>query len=653
MTYVIELGDPSSPTVIDRVASLNLPREHTALSDFRAEVPIDLSLETHVFDDVRIYWRQDGADTLLFRGRLEQVRSAEKQATTRLGGPDVVHRLENQARTGYTVTDQETWKAIRDFWNSIGFVDATVKEPAEQILDSQNLLDLDTSTDFQNAASPGATEPVQVNSGALEPLQTCYHNDATDGTDQDFGNGAGLDTNGTYNASNDADTSNSAAFVLDSSGAYVEFDYSTEYDIPANEVTVALRIGNPTGISDGPAYEVSVDGTVIGGAVAGFDLASDWSWIQSSGLGSDLSAGSHTVRIEITDSDASDNDDLYLDRGCLLDGRFGYTFDNQVDADFNLAGPGLYPDGYAFLLDELAADLNVVGFTIDTTWNDTTDGQAVGGSYDGSNLVLGTNTTTKDDDDRTQNTTTIFPVVRLGRYGSGRPASEGTPTANYLPQRCTSLVFDFDGSTRSVIESKEFEGTDLEIAQKLHELAGMRFTVEYDESDPVFIRSYAPGEVQRTQDWDVNDRQRRLDVRDYANRVTVRGRLRDDGTRPIATVDDDNGINQYGVVLYDDTDSSLTTLADVKSKARTLLTEKVDQDRLKASFDIAPELVRPGYDYQVTWPDGTQDYVTSERVTFRISDGSSSARVKMDPTNDFVDEVQQTRAKQRDIQDAT
>jgi len=170
------------------------------------------------------------------------------------------------------------------------------------------------------------------------------------------------------------------------------------------------------------------------------------------------------------------------------------------------------------------------------------------------------------------------------------------------------------------------EGSALEVLQTLHEQAGMRWTVQYAQ-DTVDVESYVPSEVPKTQAWDAVEHGSTGQGFGYANTVKVYGGLDANGNRVTATAKDQAEIDALADDIGDGTvgarvdDELLTTEADAQARADTELADRLEQDELSGSLTIMPELVLPGYSYDIPeWAtDGTTPTLPVDEVTIRES----------------------------------
>ena len=167
------------------------------------------------------------------------------------------------------------------------------------------------------------------------------------------------------------------------------------------------------------------------------------------------------------------------------------------------------------------------------------------------------------------------------------------------------------------IDGVEIDGTVFEILQELHDIGSYEFAVRnYETLD---VTSFPTGTVVGEPNWTVTSSTRSLDFTEYANKVTVHGRTRDDGTVATATrksqseIDElaARGVGDDGVIQDFEKNPDLKTQAEVDSRAERLLAESITERDESGTLEIAPLHVAPGFSYPVSawgdaFPYGTQ-----------------------------------------------
>jgi hypothetical protein len=592
-------------SVLGRVS---FTREHTAMGGFRVGVPFATELEEYALSEANLYY----GDIHLFRGYLTGVHSREARAETELLGQGIGADLKaGSAVVSYS--NIEAWKAVRDYWqNQVAGVSATIHKPPRARMGSISQA-ASTTAEFADILDVTATDPLAVANDAVRVLESARWAFAGE-----FGAGTLV---------NDAGAEQAEAERVRDPSASGSTVVATEYDIPAEHARAAVRYRAPDGAT--PRAEFRVEGAVFhetaqdGAGPAGYE------WRRGDIPLSDdvLPAGEQNVSVNVSASGAND-ERLLVDVIVVYDDRFSYTFDDATDADDLLAGPETRPDAVRVRPTVVETPARVTEIALTTTFDDTTGKQALATSLDGE---------TWDETANTQTVTNGYPSsireqaygrATLSRYGSRSTAS---PTEGYEGQALRDYTLTVSGDDPARIGDKQLEGDHMRNAQRLHELAGMRFVVHHDP-DEVTVESFAPGDVVREAGFVVEDRTRKLDARGYANDVTMRGAYDSTaGERLKATRSNAAEQARYGTWHYDETDTSLETQADVDSAAVELLNAKLRELDITGALNIVPVNVAPGFSYPVEWADGDVRETPLERVSYRDSEGSLSGRLSFDP----------------------
>lgn len=658
MPYSIELGPESSPdATLDAsdIVNIDVAKPHTALADFDAEIPYSRSIDDHVLKRLRIY----ANDTVLFRGYLKELDWNQKRGRVRLNGPGIGDDLRDSA-IERSFQNVATHEAIRQVWDQDTAFNYTVREPNVTVI-AQDRVVVDASTQSELRAiidQAGPTAPVYVDSnGNLRLAQSLHFGKDTFGTGE----------RGDSNAQGEVYDSNGNVKVgylggdFGESGDTLDFNFTLDYDIPSGNVGWAFRYRAYDNDGDGgwddlPQMETRIDGTSTDGFADRWGTyTNDWHWFQDEGNENDiggLSAGDHTFSIVQTKASDSTYDEFWCDMLVVYDTRFSYNWDNTVSnsgdgttGTYNyLDGPELYPDGYTLRFDQVETDFNVVGITLSTSgWNDTTGAQKVGISFDGGSTWFDNANATSIDKDQTSNVgATVDYRATFDRFGSGQ---QRTPDQGYKGQYLGSVTVDYDGSDLSIIQDNTYRGSPLKILKDLHQKAGYRFVIDHAATDAngnlqKTVESFETGSRTKSKDWTVVNRSPRRSFTDYANEVTVYGALASDGTRPKATVQDDQEVNQFGREPYFEILPDLTTVDQVRNAAIDILTQKVQARTQKGTITALPTTTLPGYSYPVDWfADGNRVETPNERVQFRESANHLRATLKFVQEDDVTGTV--------------
>lgn len=594
---------------------------HTGLSDFRVSLPIDRDKEDRVLDN---FFLEDDSGNLLFRGLIDAIESTEslQRATTTLQGKGPAYRLET-SEVVFSVTNELIHNAIDRFWSNETSFSPTVTAPSvSNTTTGTTAQEADTNSEFTDITTIADTDPLAVRNTNLELLQTCFTQEGEASTSNTNSNTDASD--GLYGlVGGDTDSSASYTFNLD-------------YTLPAEDFEFAIRYAELSETPDDNNFRWTVNGEEIGfeafSSNGGF-IFEDGAIEQIDTLTKptqDLEPGTNTLKVEYVGSGSGD---IGIDVIAPYDtgdrfGGFSYTFDNTVNSSSGyLDGPELFPDSFEFAFDSAATSWNITDGTLTTTWDDTTTNQRI-------QLRLGSQTWFPNDgtEDNTNSVTTDFGSevgnviqgrARLSRYGS---TTGQTPLTGINGQKIQSWEITFDANDIPVIESETFEGSQLDVAQDLHQRAGMRFTIEH-KKDSLPVESFRAGDVTKTlPDLDEKRRTTRSDFSEYFNDVTVRGQ-RSGGSRLSHNVSDSSEVSSFGRRHFDTTDPSLTTLNDLKVAARQLLIEKIRERDKKGTIEIAPQNITPGFSYDNPFDTGT---IPIEETMYQVRNGNITGSLEFD-----------------------
>ena len=624
MTHRLELERPTDgATRTLREDDLNrvvFTREHTALSGWRAEVPLNYGLEEWALAEANLYYE----DTHLFRGYLTGVQSRERRASTRLLGQGIERDLKDGSAV-VSYSNIEAWKAVRDYWNNqVSGVSATVHKPSRARMGDITQA-ADTDSEFADILSVVDTDPVEIRNGAVETLPTAAWSYSGDIPAGSLVNDAG------------AEQAEAREVSVPSEGG--SNTVSTEYDIPEEHARGAVRYRVPDGAT--PRVEFRVDGEVFHETTLNASGPSSYEWFHGDiPLSGDLLAGQHDVNVNVS-GEAANGERLLVDVAIVYDDRYDYTFPSSTDSNDLLAGPETHADEFQVRPEVVHAPARVTEISLTVTANDTTGEFAIATSLDGSSWTESANVTSTTDGYASSIRETAYGRVSLSRYGSRTTAS---PTQGFNGQILDDYSLTVSGDEPTKIGDKQIEGSHMRNQQRLHELAGMRFVVGHDP-DEITVESFAPGDVTRTAEWVVENKTRKLDARDYANSVTVRGAYDSNaGERFKSTEDNQAEINLRGLWHYDETDTSLETQADVDSRAIEVLNERLRELDLTGFVNVVPIGIAPGFAYPVEWTPGDATDTPLERVNYTDSSGSLTGRLEFDPGDALELELADQRA---------
>lgn len=648
MTYELRLtaNDGTETTFGDaKLDDVEISARHTAPADWSLSVPYDLGLESLVFQKAEILYE----GSLIFRGELELVESDEDRGRTRLSGSGVASDLKNgDAIVSYSNRLAHT--AIGEYFSQRTGFDATVVEPTARTSVSDRVVKSpDSQSEWESASAGLASDvPLTVSSGALEPAQTAFVFEG--------------ESYGQNIASDNKYSGGEAARFQDVGDGRIQTSFNLDHTVPAGNGIIAYRYECPNG--NHPEYEVRLDGTVLEKVSEDALAANDIKYLDTPSTPSDLDPGSHKLTFDAVDGTG----DIRIDVIAFYDTRFTRnSFDNSVGPNGYLSNPTLFPSS---IIDPVGGDgiqdLSKLGLGgSDTPWNiaeGTLTATMEQGSAPKRMRARLNEQTFRPTDGSEENTTTVSTdfgpdvgtkiegLVDLGHTDASRTTA--TPKEGYEPQRMDALEVAYSGNDVAVIGEQTFEGDHLTNLQRLHDIAGMRFSVEY-LTDAKPVTSFRPGDTSEggdLSDETVKNRTRRVDVTGYANEVTVRGGRRDNGSRPRRTVRDEEEIAAVdGAQHADVRDPSLETQADVDAVARKELGLRIDKRNARGTVVIVPSALRPGFEYTITWSDGATTTVPLERVRYNESDGSAVGRLRFDLSDELADLLSEGRKRSRRV----
>lgn len=643
MTYSITLTDlEGNSRTIDNISKPDITREHTALSDWKATVPLDLSLEEWRFSEVVISVNGEQ----IFYGFLETVDSSEKRSQTVISGRGVGKDLVEQEET-VTYKSIAAWQAIQDFWAKTNF-SATVEQPNISIIDDDfRITAASTASEWEDILELEGTDPVKVNQtdDQVDLLQTCFVRDAAHRQDND-------NLEAIYNEGDESGFSNGSGVVLQRQGAYVEVSFDLDYTIPEDQVGLAVRdrIGGHSSDQETgrcPRTEFYIDDEKVD-EISAFAVFTDWHKLpyysgSEEYSGGDLEPGTHTVRIEAVESGRRTYE---LDLICLYDKRFSYNFDNTLSAQGYLAGPELFPEQYSIPLKAKNSPNNVNKVQVKSTWTNTDGSQALEVALEDGDHKTASNTDEHEFIFDSQEGIEVRPQLVLSRYGT---RTYDTPKRGFRGHSVGYVTINItERDDTRIIRNKEFSGTHLNILQELHDLASYRFTIDHSiqgkEAD-----SYPRGKTQQA-DFTVKERSRKVDIRGYANEVVVRGKRDEEtGERPVVTKTNEGEVDRLGkTITYPITDPSIETLADADSKAESEVVKRSVKDRLEGSLKITAKLIEPGYSYEIpAW----HTTLPLERVKYSEGQESSSGTLEFSEPETVALELTTTKKGTKNVEE--
>lgn len=412
-------------------------------------IPRDDTYQDSKWEDADMEVTVDGTEI-----PIDELKNVRTTATATIlegrGGEELTQRVTKE------VGVKETHLVADDLITNNTTYTANVDTPTTTTDTNATVDTVSTSGEFEAALKEGGipdTKPVTIDSGnnELVPQQSCFFQEAEN-------------ANTNASTSSDSTWSNGSAVTLNRTRDYIWFDFTLDYTIPAGNVGIAIRYGRVGGLSDGHGWAVLVDGYEVDrtgsptstlGADAVFDQSFD-----TGGL--ELGPGTHGLRLDVYEQNS---ENVEIDAIAVYDTRFSYTFDNTTDANGYLSGPELYPDAVSLAFaDAPGIGQAVTGGRVESTWDDTSNGQALAISNDrGESYLSASNTSTTEQDFADRDVTLRFKAT-LSRYGSRTTAS---PTTGFNAQSLQSYTLKADLEDMPMTVDDSFDGRLFEVLQEL------------------------------------------------------------------------------------------------------------------------------------------------------------------------------------------
>ena len=348
-------SDIADVTIDDsEIESITARKTHTGMGILRATVLTDTSIAGFAERKDRIDYRINGSTE--WTGVLTQPDRDLRSGGKQIKAQGIAVKLE-QSRPDYeSITDEEVsyssialQDAIRDYWSRTPFSASVTDQDSEIVESGAALVDSSSTSEFESLFSPPDTKPIRIQNGQIERLQSCFVHDAS-------------------GATSDVSYSGGDARNFDAPGDNETFDITVEYE---STYTVATRT-EVIQENDYNSYNVYVDGEQIGPDAPAATLG--WEDLGSK----TLTPGTYTIEIELVDLSGFEPDESALDVIAVYDSSLSYTFDNDNGGNGGyLDGPELYPTVESVDIDTLTPPQQVSAAELQTTFNDTSNGQFV------------------------------------------------------------------------------------------------------------------------------------------------------------------------------------------------------------------------------------------------------------------------------------
>lgn len=655
--YIFAPGT-NNETIIDdsQLISHNPVKTHTGKADATARLAVSDTVKNDIDGHAR---RQDRVNIALdgqieWTGYLLASSRNERTGELDIQLDGIAKRLE-ETRPNYDLFDGSIdyedialEDALVDYWARTPFNTVSVTpQSTETIADDEFVQGLQTNSDFENALTLSATDPVAIRNDRLETLQTCW---TTEAEEYDA-------INGDFQPEDDTAASDGQGIeIVQDKGNYLEYDFVTEHDIAGSEWITQLRAKNVGSGTSPPIYGIYIDGNKLGEADSITSTGYEWTVIDSGdpafALPEIIEAGSHTLRLEVEFT----GDTIRWDVVAPADGRYDYTLDNAVDANGYLSGPELYPDAVPVRFDEINVSYNLTGARIEADWKDdnVANDQAISLSNDsGDTFVTTTNSQTADVSFSTVGRA-LTQQPTLSRYGS---RLSPTPTSGFLGQAIDQWGAFVDGDSLTVIDNLSLTRNHFENLKTLHNRGDYVWVISHDDSDiaDMTVSSFEEGDETKPAPPEFDNpqnQQSEIQASNYYNAIFVQGRETASG-RPTAEVADQDAINNDGRKISPGVlrDPRVATEAGAVFRARSLLQTAVQNNNYQGSVTV-PLITDtdPGFAREIDLGGGGSAK-TVEEVSLTEDPQTAQVRFRFGLPEELSEDISNLKRNARDLSD--
>jgi hypothetical protein len=655
MSQTLELTNPSDTLSLDagEIVAKDLEKIPTGIGTGRVEVPENDAIIPFVQRQDRVNYFVDGE--CVFTGYAVGYEGDDRTGRWTLRIDGIGKRLE-ETRPDYdslggslTYTNIALDEALKDYWPRTPF-SANVTDQTVDVVESDTLVqDADSDSEWTAITPLNTTDPIGVSGGELVVEQVAFTTEAEDAS----GNFTNQEVT--------SDFSNGDGATIAFSDEDISFTFTPQVDIPASDLGLYLRFYAPT---ESPRIDMELNGTswqaVSDGAVISslgwedfteYDAGTGETYISEGG--GNLEAGT-TYTWQIDGNSATTTDAGFaVDVIAPLDDSYSFTFDNDNGGGGGfLDGPELYPTAVTVELASAGTAFNIGASNLDATLNDTSGGQAIAVSNDGGATYTTFNNTDSVDHSYTDAGREARIKFTLGRYGSRTTA---TPQQGYLGQAVDSFEHRVDLTDLVVIDELELSRNHFDNLKTLHNYGDFLWRIDHDDNSDLStlnVESFPRGAlVESTPEAFTNPENRTPEVaaETYFNTVYLQGRLRADGTRPTAEVQDQDAFNEDGREISPGVlrDPDIGTDAGAAFRANALLQTALNNNDLRGSITTYPVYEKPGSSYEVDWGNGPVEK-TLERINIRESAGSLEATYEFVVKESLHEELTDLRRNSRE-----
>lgn len=631
--YELSIGgkrNDSAAIVYDNLLDLNISENPTAVGSWDASIPYTREHESSLMENVYVYYEGE----IIFRGILESVESSFDDSSTKVSGRGILIELEYQADSA-SYSNTTVYDALSQYWANNTDFDASVLYSNRDFADEKYISTDDFRQKFNNINSEDAEiakyyfdatnsrlYPTKLN--YTEDVETSASTIATDGSD-----------------TTDAAYSKQTAVRFDGgSGSYLDYSYSYDSDYSPFDFKWFVRIKSST-ISDA-TLDFYVNGThARSWSLSSTSISHQWLDVLNDSRLSTINTVSNdlttapTFRLEV--SGLASDEWVDIDAVSITNEDLGttYTLPGSTNSDGVYTGPEWYPDnqpadarndiGEADFVPSQATDR--IGIVVDTeeklpSFSVQVENKDTGEVVTETHNHRGVSNHHVFDFQFSEGTGTDF--VSTLRFDSQYPATQAESGETWRPNVSRMEMFAPDVSKFVTIDEAEFNGTTFEILKSLHDRGSYRFTVTDYENE--VVESYPLGTRKDEPFWTIKSEKRKLDYTNYANKVTVQGKTKSDGTYNSATVSNQDEIDVLGrTVEKYEKNPEVVTQSEVDSRAASLLEEKVSEKDESGSMDVVPQQIDVGYNYPIsTWSDAFRygGRIGTNALNFRGDDGA-------------------------------
>lgn len=502
-------------------------------------------------------------------------------------------------------------------------------------------------------------EILENSNGQMGLTQTCF---TVEGENTTAGSSLADESNAEY--------SGGGAKNLAVDSDYAEWEFTTEHTIPTGEFEAWVRFDiETTDVAQAKWQLLDSSGSVLADTGTSSYGVSGPEWRNvSSAWGSwspgELPPDTYTLRFDIVD-DSGGQANHYLDVVAPLDAltritdgsdaTAAYTFDNDNGGNSGyLDGPELYPNAFQIELAEETVSFNLSHADVTSTWNDTSNDQAISVSNDGGQTWTTTNNTDSASVDFEDAGRTAQVRFTLSRYGSRTTA---TPKTGYLGQTVYDYTLEVDGNNLAVIDELELSSNHFENLQTLTGYADFQYVVEHDRGplSDLEVRCFQRGDETRDSPSGYSDpmsENREVAAQSYYNSIYVQGAKDDQGNRPSATAKDQDAIDEAGREISPGVlrDLTITTEVGAMFRARALLDKALSENDLVGSKTIGPTVVPPGFSYQVGFGEG-EKLKTLEEVSLTLGPDSAESTHQFSLPYELAETISGLKRETSDLSD--